>query len=181
MGAMLESETTAATTGAQGVRKWNVMSNMDFLSMSVGKYLQNNLDFAKEIRRPKVFGTNYFLRKDGKHLNGMLDKAVWAKWIELRAHDEVEALDAGYGLIPKYEDLKRLFQQVLKRDYTEQDYQQQFKIRIPELLAKLDRMEKIYATVQGTPQAMQREMADQRKRLEALKAAKGEYVSPMDL
>ncbi len=181
MGAMLESETTAATTGAQGVRKWNVMSNMDFLSMSIGKYLQNNLDFAKEIRRPKVFGTNYFLRKDGKYLNGMLDKAVWVKWMELRIHGEAEAIDAAYGLIPKYEDLKRLFKQVRNKDYTEQDYVEQFKIRIPELLAKLDRMEKIYATVQGTPEAMKREMAEQRKRLEALKAAKGECVSPLDL
>jgi len=181
MGAMLESETTAATTGAQGVRKWNVMSNMDFLSMSVGKYLQNNLDFAKDIKRPKVFGTNYFLRKGGKYLNGMLDKSVWVKWIELRAHNEAEALDAGYGLIPKYEDLQRLFQQVLNRDYSEQDYEEQFMIRIPELLAKLDRMEKIYATVQDTPTALKTELAAQRQRLEALKAGKGDYVSPREL
>ena len=181
MGAMLESETTAATTGAQGVRKWNVMSNMDFLSMSVGKYIRNNLEFAKQIKRPKVFGTNYFLKKDGKYLNGMLDKAVWVKWMDLRIHGEAEALDAGYGLIPKYDDLKRLFKQVRNKDYTEQDYAEQFKVRIPELLAKLDRMEKIYATVPDTPAAMKREMAAQRKRLEALKAAKGEYVAPTDL
>ncbi|MBN1361896.1 MAG: phosphoenolpyruvate carboxykinase (GTP) [Sedimentisphaerales bacterium] len=181
MGAMLESETTAATTGAQGVRKWNVMSNMDFLSMSVGKYIQNNLDFAKDIKRPKVFGTNYFLRKDGKYLNGMLDKAVWVKWMELRIHGDAEALDAGYGLIPKYDDLRRLFKEIRNNDFTEQDYVEQFKIRIPELLAKLDRMEKIYATVQDTPQAMKDEMAAQRKRLQTLKAAKGDYVSPFDL
>ncbi len=182
MGAMLESETTAATAGATGVRKWNVMSNMDFLSMSVGKYLQNNLDFAKDIRRPKVFGTNYFLRREGKYLNGMLDKAVWVKWIELRVHGDVEVLDAGYGLIPKYDDLKRLFKEVRNKEYTEQDYQEQFKIRIPELLAKLDRMKGIYATVEDAPQAMLDEMAAQRKRLEDLrKAAKGDYVSPLDL
>lgn len=76
MGAMLESETTAATIGAEGVRKWNVMSNMDFLSMSVGQYLRNNLDFAQEIKRPKVFGTNYFIKKDGQYLNGKLDKSI---------------------------------------------------------------------------------------------------------
>jgi len=181
MGAMLESETTAATTGAQGVRKWNVMSNMDFLSMSVGKYLQNNLEFAKHIKRPKVFGTNYFLRKDGKYLNGMLDKAVWVKWMELRIHDEAEALDAACGLIPRYEDLQRLFQQVLTMDYTEQNYVDQFTIRIPELLAKLDRMEKIYATVADTPQTMKDEMAAQRQRLEALRAAKGDHISPLNL
>ena len=181
MGAMLESETTAATAGAEGVRKWNVMSNMDFLSMSVGKYLQNNLEFASGLERPKVFGTNYFLRKDGKYLNGMLDKAVWIKWIELRVHGDAEALDAGYGLIPRYEDLKRLFKDVLNKEYTEQDYEEQFTVRIPELLAKLDRMEGIYATVEHTPQTMKDEMAAQRKRLEDLRAAKDDYISPRDL
>lgn len=181
MGAMLESETTAATIGAEGVRKWNVMSNMDFLSMSVGQYLQNNLEFAKDIKRPKVFGTNYFLKKDGKYLNGMLDKAIWIRWMELRVHDDVEALDAGYGMIPVYADLKKLFKEVRNQDYTEQDYVDQFMIRIPELLAKLDRMDEIYATVDDTPQAMKDETAAQRKRLEELKAAKGDYISPLDL
>jgi phosphoenolpyruvate carboxykinase (GTP) len=181
MGAMLESETTAATIGAEGERKWNVMSNMDFLSMSVGKYIQNNLDFAKDVDRPKVFGTNYFLKKDGKYLNGMLDKAVWVKWMELRIHGDAEALDAGYGLIPKYDDLKKLFKDVRNKDFSEQDYVAQFTVRIPELLAKLDRMEKIYATVQDTPQAMTDELAAQRKRLNDLKAAKGDYISPLDL
>jgi len=181
MGATLESETTAATLGTEGQRKWNVMSNMDFLSMSVGKYIRNNLDFASGLERPKVFGTNYFLKKDGKYLNGMLDKAVWVKWMELRIHGDVEALDAGYGLIPKYEDLKRLFKEVRKKDYSEQDYVEQFTIRIPELLAKLHRMEKIYDTVHENPQAMTDEMAAQRKRLEALQAAKGDYISPLDL
>ena len=111
----------------------------------------------------------------------MLDKSVWIKWIELRVHGDVEALDAGYGLIPKYEDLKRLFKDVLNKEYTEQDYEEQFTVRIPELLAKLDRMEAIYATVEDTPEAMKDEMAAQRKRLEALRGAKGDYISPAAL
>ena len=149
--------------------------------MSVGKYLTNNLEFAKDIKRPTVFGTNYFIRKDGKYLNGMLDKSAWVKWMELRVHNDCEALDAAYGRIPKYEDLKKIFKDTLDQDYTKQDYVDQFMIRIPELLSKLDRMEKVYATVDDTPQAMKDEMAAQRQRLEALKAAKGEYISPLDL
>ena len=111
----------------------------------------------------------------------MLDKAVWVKWIELRVHGDAQALDAGHGLIPKYDDLKRLFKEVLNKEYTEQDYQEQFTVRIPELMAKLDRMKDIYATVEDTPQAMLDEMAAQRKRLEALRANKGDYISPQDL
>jgi hypothetical protein len=35
--------------------------------------------------------------------------------------------------------------------------------------------------VDDPPAAMKNEMAAQRKRLEALKAEKGEYISPLDL
>ncbi len=181
MGATLESETTAATIGQEGVRNWNVMSNMDFLSMSVGRYIQNNLDFAKDIKRPIVFGTNYFIKKDGEYLNGKLDKSIWIKWMELRVHGDVEAIDAAYGKIPLFEDLKRLFKEVLDSDYTEQDYVDQFMIRIPECVAKLDRMDKIFATIDDNPQTMKDEMAAQRTRLEELRAAKGDYISPLDL
>ena len=181
MGATLESETTAATVGKEGVRNWNVMSNMDFLSMSVGHYIQNNLDFAKDIKRPKVFGTNYFLKRDGKFLNGILDKSVWIKWIELRAHDDVEALDAAYGMIPKYEDLKRLFKETLDKEYSEKEYVEQFTTNIPELLAKLARMEEIYSTITDTPETMREEMRNQKAKLEDLRSRKGDYVSPLSL
>jgi len=181
MGATLESETTAATLGAEGVRKWNVMSNMDFLSMSVGRYIENNLKFAREIKRPSIFGTNYFLKKNGKFVNSKLDKAVWVKWMEQRVHGEVDAIDAAYGRIPKYEDLKRLFKEVRNVKYTEQDYIDQFTIRIPEILAKHDRMDKIFATVEDLPEIFNKEMNAQRKRLETLRAEKGDYVSPFDL
>jgi len=181
MGATLESETTAATIGQEGVRNWNVMSNMDFLSMSVGHYIQNNLKFAKDIKRPKIFGTNYFLKKDGKFINGILDKAVWIKWIELRIHDDVDASNAGCGRIPKYEDLKILFKKVRNQDYTQQDYIDQFTVRIPELIAKLDRIDAIYATIDDTPAVMKEKLQAERTRLEAFRAAKGDYINPLDL
>jgi len=181
MGAMLESETTSATIGQEGVRVWNVMSNMDFLSMSVGRYIRNNLDFAKDIERPRVFGTNYFLKKDGQYLNGKLDKAVWIKWMERRVHGEAEVADAGYGLIPKHQDLQDLFKQVLDKEYSEADYVSQFAVRIPELLAKLDRMQEIYSTIDDTPPELVDELAAQRSRLEELRAAKGDCISPLDL
>jgi len=181
MGAMLESETTAATIGLEGVRVWNVMSNMDFLSMSVGRYIQNNLDFAKDFKRPKVFGTNYFLKKDGKFLNGKLDKSVWIKWMERRVHNEVEAVDAAYGMIPKYEDLKVLFKETLNKEYTKEEYTEQFTVNVNACIAKVGRMEEIYSTINDTPQAMKDEMAAQRKRLEKLKADKGEKINPFDL
>jgi len=181
MGATLESETTAATLGKEGVRTWNVMSNMDFLSMSVGRYVHNNLEFAKDISRPSIFGTNYFLKKDGRYLNGKLDKAVWIKWMELRVNGDARALDGGYGLLPIYQDLKSLFKQVLNTEYSEDAYVDQFTVRIPELMAKLDRMKKIYSEIEDTPEKMKNELADQTARLEKLRSEKGDYIDPRNL
>ena len=186
MGASLESETTAATLGAEGVRKFNLMSNLDFLAIGHGKYIQNNLDFAGKVDAPPaVFAVNYFLREGGdpkgKYLNGMKDKHVWIKWAERRVHGDVEVIEGPTGLLPKHEDLAPLFQELLGKDYTEADYVKQFTIRVPESLSKLDRIEAIYRGVEDTPQVVFDTLAAQRQRLEALREAKGDYVSPLDL
>jgi phosphoenolpyruvate carboxykinase (GTP) len=183
-GAALESETTAATLGKEGVRTFNLMSNLDFLSIPLGQYVQNNLDFAEGVDNPPlIFSVNYFLRaKDGKYLNGMADKLVWVLWAELRAHGDVNAIETPTGLVPKYEDLARLFRDHLKQDYTEADYVQQFTIRIPENLAKLDRVEKIYRQkVADTPQLLYETFAAARQRLKAAQAEHGANISPLAL
>jgi phosphoenolpyruvate carboxykinase (GTP) len=183
-GASLESETTAATLGKEGVRTFNLMSNLDFLSIPLGRYIQNNLDFADGIDNPPlVFSVNYFLRdKQGKYLNGMADKLVWILWAELRANGDVDGIETPTGLIPKYEDLARLFKEHLSREYTEADYVEQFTIRIPENLAKLDRVEKIYREkVADTPQILYDTFAEARDRLKATQQRHGDYISPFDL
>ena len=183
-GASLESETTAATLGKEGVRTFNLMSNLDFLSIPLGKYIQNNLDFAKDIENPPlVFSVNYFLKgKDGEYLNGMADKLVWILWAELRVNGDVEAIETPTGLIPKYEDLEKLFKEHLDEQYTKADYVQQFTFRIPENLAKLDRVEKIYKEkVSDTPQILFDTFVEVRKRLKVAGEKHGDYVSPFDL
>ena len=62
-GASLESETTAATLGAEGVREFNPMSNLDFLAASLDTYLQKYLEFAAVLAKPPaIFAVNYFLK-----------------------------------------------------------------------------------------------------------------------
>jgi len=182
IGASLESETTSATLGAEGVRTFNPMSNMDFLSMPLSRYIGNNLDFAAKLDNPPlIFAVNYFLKSDGKFLNGKLDKGIWVKWMELRIHDQADAIPAPTGMIPRHEDLASLFRQYRDFEYTREMYVDQFTIRIPENIAKLDRIEAIYADMPDTPEAMTDALAAQRKRLTDLQAAKGDYVSPLDL
>ena len=183
MGASLESETTAATLGLEGVRAFNLMSNLDFLAIPLGKYILNNLSFAHALKKvPLVFGTNYFLKgMDGRYLNGKLDKSVWLKWMELRVHDEVQGVTAPTGVLPSYEDLRVLFGRYLKKDYTQAQYVEQFTTRVPENIAKMDRIEAVYREVSDTPEIVFETLSAQRRRLEELRAAKGDYVSPLDL
>jgi len=181
MGASLESETTAATIGSEGQRKFNIMSNMEFLSVSVSKYLEDYLDFGKKMKKaPPVFAVNYFRKKkDGKWLTGMKDKKVWLKWIELKANGDVEAIETPIGYIPKYDDLKKLFKENLNKDYTEQDYITQFTIRIPENLSKIERITNIYKNkIHGAPKSVFDSLDSEKKRLEELKAKSGDYVEP---
>jgi phosphoenolpyruvate carboxykinase (GTP) len=183
-GAALESETTAATLGKEGVRTFNLMSNLDFLSIPLGRYIQNNLDFANDVDNPPlIFSVNYFLKgKDGKYLNGMADKKVWILWAELRVNGDVDALETPTGLIPKYEDLAKLFKEHLDTEYTKDDYVRQFTIRIPENFAKLDRVEKIYKEkVSDTPQILFDTFAEARKRLKEAQGRHGDCISPLDL
>ncbi|MBN1804447.1 MAG: phosphoenolpyruvate carboxykinase (GTP) [Sedimentisphaerales bacterium] len=183
-GASLETETTFAIIGKEGVMEINLMSIQDFLAIPFGKYIQNNIEFVKGIKKPPlVFGVNYFLRDSkGKFVNGVRDKHVWIKWMELRVHGDADAITCPTGRIPCYEDLVKLFKQVLDKEYTKEDYIRQFTIRIPENLAKLDRVEKYHKeNVQNNPQIVYDTLEETRKRLNDIRDKYGDYVSPFDL
>jgi len=182
-GASLESETTAATLGAEGMRTFNLMSNLDFLSIPLGKYIQNNLDFAEGVDNPPmVFSVNYFLKdENGDYLNTMNDKLVWILWAELRVNGDVQGIKTPTGIIPKHKDLARLFKDNLGAEYSQADYVQQFTFRIPENLAKLDRVEKIYRKkVADTPEILYQTFDAARKRLKAAAEKYGDNISPLD-
>ena len=178
--ASLESETTAATLGQEGVRVFNPMSNIDFVSILLGTYIKMHLDFGKKLKEiPFIFHANYFLRdKQGKFLNAIEDKRVWLKWMRLRVDRAVGALITPLGLIPKYEDLNELFRKVLNKDYAKDDYAEQFKLRIPENLAKIERIRNIYKGLKEIPQILFEELDKEEKRLLDLQKKSGDYISP---
>ena len=180
-GASLESESTAATLGAEGVRTFNPMSNLEFLAVSLDTYLQKYLEFAAVLATPpKIFAVNYFLMgPDRNYLNGMLDKKVWMLWIEQRVHNEVAALETPTGLIPLYKDLHRLFSSALGTEYSEDQYKTQFTVRVPEQLSKIARIEEAYRKEWGIPEVLFVALDEQRQRLEKARAELGDYLSPL--
>lgn len=185
IGATIESETTATTLGAVGQRASSPMANMDFVIVPLALYLTNHLKFGKKLKRcPKVFATNYFLKDEsGQYMNEKTDKRVWALWAEGRVHGEYEAIESPIGFLPKYEDLKTLFDGAFDdRDYTRAEYDEQFSIRTDKYLAKLDRMEELYSTEENMPEEFWTVLKSQRAGLEALVEKFGRAVlTPSEL
>lgn len=180
-GASIESETTAATIGKAGVRQHNPMSNLDFLSIPLSRYLQINVDFADGASRlPKIFAVNYFLKsREGRFLNSKNDKKVWYKWMELRCHGDVNAVRTATGWIPEYKDLAPLFRSVIGREYTQEEYDAEFSLRIPENLSKIDRVIGSWRTsADNIPEILFTVLEAQRARLLEARKAYGDEVRP---
>jgi phosphoenolpyruvate carboxykinase (GTP) len=91
----------------------------------------------------------------------------------------VEAVETPTGRIPRYADLEPLFQRVIGHQYTRQAYLEQFTVRIPEWLAKIDRGRKIFESkVKDAPRAVFRELDAQQARLLEWREKYGDYVTP---
>jgi len=181
-GVALETETTFAIVGEEGKYEINIMSIQDFVSIPLGTYIKNYIEFGKNLKKvPFVFGVNYFLRdlKTGEFLNSRKDKHVWIKWMELKVHNDVKAIETPTGLIPVYNDLKTLFKKVLKKDYTKDDYIKQFTIRVPENLAKIERVIKfLNEKVEDAPEEVFKILNEQKERLIKAREKFGDYISP---
>ena len=180
IGAALESETTAATLGAAGVRMHNPMANLDFIVVPFSTYIRNHLEFEEKLDKvPKIFSTNYFLKgDDGKFLNEKVDKKVWLLWAEGRIHGEFDGIETPIGIIPKHEDLQMLFRQVFDRDYTKEDYEKQFSIRCRGFLEKISRIEPVFREEGDVPDVFFEHLEQQRARLKEAIEKHGEVIKP---
>jgi len=144
----LESETTSATLGQEGVLVPQPMANLDFISYPIGQYIQNNIDFVKAIKKvPRIFAVNYFLKdSQGDYCNSKLAKKVWLHWAEMRVHDEVSVIKTPTGYIPEYEILRELFKEILDEEYSVEEYHYQFSFRCQAWIDKLARATDFFKT-----------------------------------
>ncbi len=144
LGAIVESETTSATIEAQGVRKHNPMANLDFISVPFMTYIENHFSFKKELKDvPKIYTINYFLKdENGNYLTGKTYNKLWVLWAEGRVHNEFKAIETPVGRIPKYEDLKEIAGRELAIDYTKEEHNKVFSIKVAKYLEKMERMRK---------------------------------------
>ncbi|MDD5603623.1 MAG: phosphoenolpyruvate carboxykinase (GTP) [Eubacteriales bacterium] len=173
--ATLESETTSATLGAEGVRVASPMANMDFLSYPLGEYTMNNIKFGESVNQtPRIFSNNYFMRgPNGKFMTSKLAKKVWLHWADGRIHNEYEAYDTPTGKIPMYDDLKNLFKELLDENFTKDDYNYLFTFHCTKWIEKLERTKAYYLKKDpGTPAAI---FDYWDNAIEKIKTARGKY------
>ncbi len=181
MGASLESKTTAATLGPSGERKFQPFSNLDFISIPLGQYINNHLKFGKSVRNPPhIFAVNYFQQdENGDYMTGKDAKRIWLQWMDLRIHSEVGAIETPTGFIPKYKDLRRLFKKHLKQKYSKIDYEKHFAISVASYISKCDRIAQIYhETVPDTPDIVFDLIRDQTERLLSAQKKHGDFLLP---
>ena len=102
--------------------------------------------------------------------------------MELRVNGDAETITTPISNIPLYEDLQKIFSQVLNKEYTKDQYIEQFTIRVPELIAKINRIRKVYENESGSAiEQLFAEFDAQEKRLKELQSEKGDHVSPFDI
>lgn len=177
----LESETTSATIGKEGVLKPNPMANIEFVSYPLGEYIQNNLDFVKGMKEiPKIFAVNYFLRNEkGDFCTSKLAKKVWLHWAEKRVHGEVEGYKTPTGIIPKFDDIAPMFKDMLGETYTKADYEYQFQFRCGKWIAKLNRaIEYFKKNAPDTADPVFKKWEDSIKKIEDAKIKYGDIIKP---
>jgi phosphoenolpyruvate carboxykinase (GTP) len=191
IGACIVSAATATEVGASGVKRapW---ANAPFIPGALGDYMDAQFKFFGSDRiapdkRPVMAGLNYFLTHEarggsGKQLLGeKRDVKAWLSWLELRAHNDVEAIDTPIGYIPKYEDLKQLFKERINKDYPEELYTKQFSLYIDNILARIELQLEAYGKEENLPVKLFEVLKSQREGLTVLKDQFGAIVTPEQL
>ena len=116
-----------------------------------------------------------------KLLGEKRDVKVWLGWLERRFHKEVDAIETPMGFIPKYEDLKKLFKDIIEKEYPEDLYVKQFSFYIDNIVARLDLQKAAYGKEKNVPARLFEILDEQREGLAALKEKFGAIVAPAQL
>lgn len=191
IGATIVSAATATEVGATGVKRapW---ANAPFIPGALGDYMEvqfkffGNPEIAKD-KQPIMAGLNYFLTHearggDSKKLLGeKRDVKVWLSWLERRAHLEVDAIETPIGFIPKYGDLKELFQSIIQKDYPQELYTKHFSLYVDNILSRIELQIEAYQKENKVPEKLFHVLNEQKQGLLNLKEKYGSIVTPEQL
>jgi phosphoenolpyruvate carboxykinase (GTP) len=191
IGACIVSAATATEVGATGVRR-QPWANAPFIPGSLGDYMEAQFQFfgsSKIVpdKRPILAGLNYFLTEEArggtskKLIGEKRDVKAWMAWLERRAHSEVDAIETPVGYLPKYADLKSLFESRIAKEYPEDLYVKQFSLYIDNIVARVDLQIEAYGKEKNIPPKLFDILKAQRQELTALKEKFGPIVTPKQM
>lgn len=184
IGASVVSKATATEVGATGVNR-QPWANAPFVPGALADYMDAQFKFynsGKIKDKPLLAGLNYFLTHEnrggsGKGLLGeKKDVKVWLGWLELYANGDVDAIETPIGFIPKYEDLKKLFDGIDK-EYPKSLYDMQFALYVDNIIKRIDLQTEAYSKEKNLPSQLFKVYEKQKAELLALKEKFGAVVS----
>jgi phosphoenolpyruvate carboxykinase (GTP) len=191
IGACILSAATATEVGATGVKRapW---ANAPFIPGALGDYMDAQFKFfgskkITDVNRPIMAGLNYFLTDEArggnspKLLGEKRDVKVWLAWLERLAHRDVGVIGTPIGLLPKYTDLKALFEAVIQKEYPEALYIKQFSLYIDNINSRLDLQIDAYSKETHIPRRLFEILNNTKAGLAALKEKHGPIVSPFQI
>ena len=191
IGACIVSAATATEVGASGVKRapW---ANAPFIPGPLGDYMDaqfkfyGNPDIAAG-KKPILAGLNYFLTNEarggsGKQLLGeKKDVKAWLGWLERLANGEVEVIETPIGNLPRFDDLAKLFREIIDKEYPRELYDKQFSLYIDNILARNELQTEAYGKEEGVPQRLFEILKQQRSGLLELKERFGAVATPDQL
>jgi phosphoenolpyruvate carboxykinase (GTP) len=188
IGACIVSAATATEVGVTGVKRapW---ANAPFTPGALGDYMDAQFKFFANDKiaaenKPILAGLNYFLTHgarggEGTRLLGeKRDVKVWLGWLERLTHGDVDAIETPVGLLPKFEDLERLFRELIDKEYTEDLYNKQFALYVDNIVGRIDLQTEAYRKEKRVPEKFFDILARQRAGLLELKEQYGSVVTP---
>ncbi len=191
IGASIVSAATATEVGATGVKRapW---ANAPFIPGALGDYMDAQFKFFRneKIAKDKVpvmAGLNYFLTDEArggtskKLLGEKRDVKVWLTWLERHVNKEVDNIETPIGYIPKFDDLKNLFQSIINKKYTEELYNLQFSLYIDNIIARIDLQVEAYEKEFDIPTKLFEVLEEQKNGLMAIRDKFGQIVEPSKL
>jgi phosphoenolpyruvate carboxykinase (GTP) len=191
IGACIVSAATATEVGATGIKR-SPWANAPFIPGALGDYMDAQFKFFNNPKihpdkKPVMAGLNYFLADkarggdSSKLLGEKKDVKVWMAWLERLAFAEVDCIHSPIGCLPAYKDLKKIFKDIIHKDYEYGLYMKQFSLYVDKIIYRVDLQIDSYSQEPNIPERLFQVLNTQKKELLSLKETIGPIVTPDQL
>lgn len=192
IGANIVSAATATEVGAAAGIKRQPWANAPFIPGALADYMDAQFKFfgnerIADDKKPVLAGLNYFLTDEArggtskKLLGEKRDVKVWLAWLERHAHGDVESIETPIGCLPKFNDLKELFQSIINKEYAKELYARQFSLYIDNIIGRTELQIEAYGKEANVPEKLFEVLNEQKTSLLELRDRFGAIVTPDEL